>query len=164
MCPSTVVGSTTKDELKGGKILVTISATEKEAITAIQTRAAELIKEKADNTAPGSTTSGHDQKGTHGGGMGMCPVFVPEGASATAANDAKGVVVTITPDAKTKPDEFKQIVDARITKAADWLKDNIKAGGKLNEGGTGGGSGHDGMNRSGKGDGKGAARKAAGEK
>lgn len=164
MCPSTVAGSTTKDELKGGKILVTITATDKDAITAIQTRATELIKEKADNSAPGSTSSGHDQKGTHGGGMGICPVFVPEGATAEAKNDATGVVITITPDKKAKPEEFKQIVDARIEKAAEWLKTNNKPGGKLSEEGTGGGSNHEGMNHSGKGDGKGAERRAMGQK
>ena len=159
MCPSTVLGATTKDELKAGKIIVTISATDKDAIVAIQKRAAELLKEKTDNTAAGSTTSGHDQKGTHGGGMGLCPVFVPEGATATAKDDAKGVVVTITPSAKDKPADFKAIVDARITKSADWVKANIKAGDQGNEGGVGGGKGSDGSNHSGKGDGKGKDRK-----
>jgi hypothetical protein len=158
-CPSTVFGATTKDELKAGKIIVTISATDKEAIATIQKRADELLKDKADNLAPGSTTSHHDQKGTHGGGMGMCPIFVPEGANAVAQHDAKGVVVTITPAASDKPADFKGIVDARITKASEWLKANVK-GGAGNEGGVGPGDGPDSGNHTGKGDGKGKQRHA----
>ncbi len=151
-CPSTVFGSTTKAELKDGKILVTITSDDKDAISAIQKRAEELLKEKAD----GTSGTAHDQKGTHGGGMGMCPVFLGEGGKAAAKNDAKGVVVTITP--KDKPDALKGEIDARITKAADWVKANVKAGDKGTMGGVGGGSGDHGMNHSGQGDGKGLDR------
>ena len=157
MCPSTVLGSTTKATLKDGKILVTVTGADKETIAAIQKRADELLKEKADNLAPGSTSSGHDQKGMHGGGMGMCPVFVPEGASAVAANNASGVVVTITPSKADKPAEFKATVDARITRAAEWVKTNVKAGAG-HEGGVGGANGPEHANHTGKGDGHGKDR------
>lgn len=161
MCPSTVVGSTTKADLKDGKILVTVTGGDKEVIAAVQKRAEGLLKEKADNPAAGSTSSGHDQKGTHGGGLGLCPVYVPEGAAAVAANTATGVVVTITPAKTDKPSDFKAIVDARITKAAEWVKTNVKAGAG-NEGGVGGANGPEHANHTGKGDGKGKERQAAG--
>lgn len=153
-CPSTVLGATTKAELKDGKILVSIAADDKDAVVAIQKRTEALLKEKAD----GGNGSAHDQKGTHGGGMGMCPVYLGEGGTAEAKNDDKGVTVTITP--KDKADILKGEIDSRITKAADWVKENVKAGDKLNMGGVGGGSGNDGMNHSGQGDGKGIERKA----
>ena len=38
--------------------------------------------------------------------MGICPVYVPEGAKARAKHEKNGVVVTITP--KDKPDELKK--------------------------------------------------------
>jgi hypothetical protein len=145
-----VSGSATKAELKDGKILVTITSADKDAILAIQTRAAELVKEKTDGGAPGD---GHDQKGTHGGGMGLCPVHVTGGAKAEVKNEKDGVVVTITP--KEKPELLKTEIDARITKAADWVKANIKEGDKGTQGGVGGGGGDHGMNHSGDGDGMG---------
>lgn len=156
-CPSTVVGSTSKAEVKDGKVLLTISSDDKDAIIAVQKRSTDLLKEKQDG---GGSGAGHDQKGTHGGGMGMCPVFLGKGGTAVAANNDKGVVITITP--KDKPDALKAEIDARITKAADWVKANLKAGDKGTMGGVGGGSGDDGMNHSGQGDGKGIERKAAG--
>ncbi len=149
-CPSTVFGSTTKAELKGGKILVTITSADKDAVVAIQKRSAELVKEKTDGGASGD---GHDQKGTHGGGMGLCPVHVAGGAAAEVKNEADGVVVTITP--KEKPELLKTEIDGRITKAAEWVKANIKEGEQGTQGGVGGGAGEHGMNHSGDGDGKG---------
>lgn len=149
-CPSTVAGSTTKAELKDGKILVTITSADKDAILAIQKRSAELVKEKTDGGSPGDA---HDQKGTHGGGMGLCPVHLSSGAKADVKNEKNGVVVTITP--KEKPELLKTEIDARITKAAEWVKANIKDGEKGTQGGVGGGEGDHGMNHSGDGDGKG---------
>ncbi len=143
-------GSTTKSELKDGKILVTVTSTDKDAILAIQKRSAELVKEKTDGGSPGDA---HDQKGTHGGGMGLCPVHVSGGAKADVKNEKNGVVVTITPT--EKPELLKTEVDARIAKAAEWVKANIKDGEKGTQGGVGGGEGDHGMNHSGDGDGKG---------
>jgi hypothetical protein len=154
-CPSTVFGSTTTAELKDGKILVTITSADKDAVAAIQRRSAELVKEKTDGGAAGD---GHDQKGTHGGGMGLCPVHVTGGAAAEVKNEKEGVVVTITP--KEKPELLKTEIDARITKAAEWVKANIKEGDKGTQGGVGGGAGEHGMNHSGDGDGKGQEDKS----
>jgi len=154
MCPSTVLGATTKAELKGKDIVLTVSSDDKDAIVAIQKRTDELLKEKADGTTGGTA---HDQKGTHGGGTGLCPVYWTEGGKATSKKNAKGVVITITP--KDKPEELKTEIDARVTKAADWVKANLKDGADKNLGGVGGGKGKDGMNRSGSGDGKGMERK-----
>lgn len=155
-CPSTVFTSTTKAELKDGKILVSVTSDDKDAVAAIQKRAEELLKQKAD----GTTGAAHDQKGTHGGAMGLCPIYLAEGGTATAKNEDKGVTVTITP--KDKVDILKGEIDSRILKAADWVKANYKEGDKGSMGGTGGGSANDGMNHSGMGDGKGMERKAAG--
>ena len=74
-CPSTVFGATTKAEVKGKDIVLTITATDKDAIAAIQTRTTALLKEKAD----GGKGSAHDQKGTVGGGKGICPVHFGDG-------------------------------------------------------------------------------------
>ncbi|MBX3159616.1 MAG: hypothetical protein KF773_26840 [Deltaproteobacteria bacterium] len=156
-CPSMVLNSTTTAELKGNDIVVKVTSKDKDAIVAIQKRAEALIKEKGD----GATGGAHDQKGSHGGQRGLCPVFLGEGGKATSKNDADGVAITITP--KDKPDELKKQIDERITKAADWVKANIKDGDKGNQGGVGGGSGDHGANHSGKGDGKGKERKGDGK-
>ena len=153
-CPSTVLGSTTTATVKGKDVVLTISATDKDAIAAIQRRTEELVKEKADDKSAGSA---HDQKGTHGGAMGICPVFYGEGGTAKSKKDGKGVTITITP--KDKPDDLKKEIDARITKAADWVKANVKAGDQGNQGGVGGGKGEHGSDHKGQGDGKGKERK-----
>ncbi|MDB4963908.1 MAG: hypothetical protein JWP01_3907 [Myxococcales bacterium] len=153
-CPSLVAGSTTKAELKDGKILVTVTSDDKDAIAAIQKRSEEVTKEKTDGGAPGTA---HDQKGTHGGGMGICPVHLGDGGTATVKNDKKGVVITITP--KDKAEILKGEIDARITKAAEWVKTNVKEGDKGTSGGVGGGKGEHGSNHSGSGDSKGQERK-----
>jgi len=156
MCPSTVFGATTTSAMKGKTVVVTIESADKDAIAAIQKRTDELLAEK--KKAP--TGSGHDMKGTHGGGQGLCPVYVPEGAKAAAKHEPKGVVVTITP--KDKPDELAKEIDGRIAKAASWVKANVKEGDNKNQGGVGGGKNEDGSNHSGKGDGKGHERKKGG--
>ncbi len=153
-CPSTVLGSTTKAEAKGKTVVVTVTSGDKDAIASIQRRAEELLAEKKDNTAAGA---GHDSKGTHGGASGICPVYVPEGATATSKKEAKGVAITITP--KDKPEDLKKAIDERITKAAEWVKTNVTAGDKANQGGVGGGKGEHGGNHSGQGDSKGVERK-----
>ena len=155
MCPSTVFGATTTSAIKGKAVVVTVESADKDAIAAIQRRADKLVAEK--KAAP---RAAHDQKGTHGGGQGLCPVYVPEGAKATAKHEAKGVVVTIA--SRDKPDELAKEIDGRIAKAADWVKANVKAADQGNQGGVGGGKGDDGSNHSGKGDGKGHERKAGG--
>jgi hypothetical protein len=156
MCPSTVLGATTKAAVKGKAVVLTIASTDKDAIAAIQKRTDELLAEKRD--AP--TGVGHDMKGTHGGSQGLCPVYVPDGSKAAAKRAAHGVVVTITP--KEKPDELAKEIDGRIARSADWVKANVKEGDKGNQGGVGGGNGDDGSNHSGKGDGKGRERKKGG--
>jgi hypothetical protein len=156
-CPSTVFGSTTKAEMKDKTVVVTITSDDKDAIASIQRRADELLAEKKDNATGGG---GHDQKGTHGGGSGLCPVHIAEGATAVATKEAKGVSVTITP--KDKPEDLKTEVDARIVKAAEYVKANVKEGDKGTQGGVGGGKGEHGGNHSGEGDAKGVDRKGAG--
>lgn len=157
-CPSLVAGATTTAELADGKVIVTITSENKDAIAAIQKRTEELLKAKAEGGGGGT---GHDQKGTHGGGMGLCPVHVQEGGKAESKADAKGVVITLTP--KNSPDAYKSEIDSRITKAAEWAKANVPAGDKGTTGGVGGGKGEHGMNHSGEGDGKGTERKADGK-
>jgi hypothetical protein len=156
MCPSTVLGATTRSARKADAVIVTVESRDKDAVAAIQKRTDELLAEKRD--AP--TGVGHDRKGTHGGARGLCPVYVPEGAKAAARRAPRGVVVTITP--KDKPDELATEIDARIAKAAAWIKANVKDGDKQNQGGVGGGKGEDGSNHSGKGDGKGHERRKGG--
>src|SRR5207237_3090435 len=117
MCPSTVFGATTKEAIKGKAVVVTIESTDADAIKAIQRRTDELLAAKRKVATPGMA---HDQRGTHGGGIGLCPVHVPDGATAAAKHEAKGVIVTITP--KDKPDELAKDIDGRIARAADWVK------------------------------------------
>ncbi|MBA3817708.1 MAG: hypothetical protein H0X17_02360 [Deltaproteobacteria bacterium] len=152
-CPSTVFGSTTAAAVKGKDVVLTITSADKDAIKSIQRRTEELLKEKAN----GGTGAGHDQKGTHGGGTGICPVFFGEGGTAKAKNDAKGVTITITP--KVAVADHKAAIDERIAKAAEYVKTNVKAGDAGNSGGVGGGKGEHGGNHSGQGDSKGKERK-----
>ncbi len=154
-CPSTVAGSTTTARLDGGKVVVTISSADKDAIAAIQKRAAEVVKEKADG---GGSGAGHDAKGTYGGGRGLCPVHLGAGGTAVVATTAAGVVVTITPGTDT-PADLDAEIQARVVRAADWVKANIKAGDQGTTGGVGGGKGDHGSDHSGEGDGKGKDRK-----
>jgi len=156
MCPSTVYGSTTKADVKGKDVIVSVTSDDKDAILAIQTRTDEMLKTRAAKKAG----EAHDMKGTHGGTIGLCPIHIPDGAKAAAKHEKNGVQVTITP--KDKPDDLKKEIDARITKAADWVKANIKPGDKANQGGVGGGKANEGMNHSGSGDAKGMERKAGG--
>ena len=154
-CPATVLGATATAAVKGKDVVVTIKATDKDAVKAIQTRTDALVKQiAAPGHEPGTT---HDQKGTHGGSMGLCPIHVPDGGTAKAKHEKDGVVVTITP--KDNVDALKTDIDGRIQKAADWVKANIQPGDKGNMGGVGGGKADEGMNHSGKGDGKGMERK-----
>jgi hypothetical protein len=156
-CPSTVFGSTTKAELKGKDVVVTITSDDKDAIASIQRRSDELLAEKKDNAGGGG---GHDGKGTHGGASGICPVYVPEGATAVVKKDAKGATVTIT--AKDKPEDLKKEIDDRVAKSAEWTKTNVKEGDKGTQGGVGGGKGEHGGNHSGDGDSKGVEHKGSG--
>lgn len=161
-CPSMVLGATTTSALKGKTVIVTIESSDADAIAAIQKRTDDLLADKKAIAADGSaaTGAGHNQKGGHGGGQGLCPVYVPDGATATAKHQPKGVVVTIAP--KDKADALSHEVEARITKASAWVKANIQDASQGNQGGVGGGKGEDGSNHSGKGDGKGHLRKGSG--
>jgi hypothetical protein len=153
-CPSTVARSTTSAAMAGSAVQVTISSDDPEAIAAVQKRADELLAGRMEHHA--DTGTEHKQNGEHGGGMGMCPVYVPEGATATASRVANGVVVSITAQ---DPAALKTEIDGRIQRAADWEKANIPPGDKGTQGALGGGKNDEGMNHSGKGDGKGVERK-----
>jgi len=151
-CPSMVFGAVTKAELKGKDVVLTITSEDKDAVASIQKRAEALAKEK--HEAGGKT---HDQKGTFGGGIGMCPMYAGDGGKMKVKKDAKGVTVTITP--KDKPEELKTGIEERIKKAAEWVDKNIKPGAEGNKGGVGGGKGGDGSTHQGQGDSKGKERK-----
>jgi hypothetical protein len=156
-CPSTVFGSTTTAAVKGKDVVVTITSKDKDGVAAIQKRTDALLKARMEKKDVGTA---HDMRGTHGQTIGLCPVHIPEGATAKGKHQKDGIVVTITP--KDKPDELKTEIDGRITKAADWVKANIQPGDKGNQGGVGGGKADEGMNHSGKGDAKGMERKKDG--
>jgi hypothetical protein len=156
-CPSTVSHSTTTAAIDGSNVLVTISSDDPEAILAIQKRTDELLEGRKEHHS--DVVTAHQQNGEHGGGMGRCPVYIPEGATATSARATNGAVVTI---AATDAQSLKTEIDGRIQRAADWMKANIPAGDKGTQGGTGGGKNDEGMNRSGKGDGLGIERRHGG--
>jgi hypothetical protein len=81
-------------------------------------------------------TPGHDQKGTHGGGIGICPVYVPEGATAKGSPLANGVAIKITP--KGNADELEKDIEGRIARSTEWMKTNNGSGGGKGTGGGGG--------------------------
>jgi hypothetical protein len=153
-CPSTVAHSTTAAAMDGSNVAVTVTSDDHDAIAAIQKRADELLAGRLEHHA--ETESDHKQNGEHGGAGGMCPVYIPEGATATAKHVDNGAVVSI---AAKDPAALKTEIDGRIQRAADWAKANIPAGDKGTGGGVGGGKNNEGMNHSGKGDGKGIERK-----
>jgi hypothetical protein len=140
--------------MDGSNVAVTISSDDPDAIVAVQKRADELLAGRMEHHADADTE--HKQNGEHGGAIGMCPVYIPEGATATATHVAKGVVVSITAKDAVA---LKTEIDGRIQRAADWAKANIPPGDKGTGGGVGGGKANEGMNHSGKGDGKGLERK-----
>lgn len=148
-CPSMVVGSTTVAAADAAAVTLTISATDADAIGSIQRRTAELLEDKA--PAAGSA---HDQKGSYGGSMGLCPVVT--GATAKMEKTDKGVTVILTPAADSTVEKLKATVDERIKLSADYVAANIKPGEDVGNGAAlGGGKGDHGSNHSGKGDGKG---------
>ena len=153
-CPSTVARSATSAAMDGSNVAVTITSDDHDAIVAVQKRTDELLAGRTEHHT--DTGTDHKQNGEHGGAIGMCPVYIPEGATATAKHLDNGVVVSITAkDAAA----LKTEIDGRIQRAADWAKANIPAGDKGTGGGVGGGKNDEGMNHSGKGDGKGIERK-----
>lgn len=161
-CPSTVVGAKTTAAIKGSDVVLTVTSDDKDAVTAIQRRTEALLKEKADGaTGPAGA---HDQKGTHGGGQGLCPVYVGDGGTAKATNDATGVTIAITPKAGAADatEMLKKTIDERIAKAAAFVDSNFKGGDAGTQGGVGGGRGEHGGNHSGSGDGKGKDRHGTG--
>ncbi|MEO8846065.1 MAG: hypothetical protein ABI591_12440 [Kofleriaceae bacterium] len=152
-CPSTVARSATSVALDGSNVAVTITSDDPDAIVAVQKRTDDLLAVHLEHHT--DTGTEHQRNGEHGGAIGMCPVYIPEGATATGKHLTNGVVVAI---AAKDAAALKTEIDARIQRAADWAKTNIPAGDK-NQGGVGGGKNNEGMNHSGKGDGKGLERK-----
>jgi hypothetical protein len=157
-CPSTVALSATSVGMEGSNVLVTITSDDKGAVDAIQKRTDELLDGRKGHKADAAGTQ-HMHNGEHGGGIGLCPVYIPDTATATSSHLANGVTITITsPDASA----LKTEIDARIQRAADWVKANVPPGVQGTQGAVGGGKNNEGMNHSGLGDGKGLERKANG--
>lgn len=156
-CPSTVLTANTVAEVKDGKVVLTITAADDDAVAGIQKRTEALLSQKAAGPSAGA---GHDQKRTHGGSAGLCPVYLGEGGTATWKPSEQGVVIEITP--KGDPAVLEAEIDARIAKATEWVNENIKDGPKGNSGGIGGGAGKHGSNHSGQGDSKGDERRGDG--
>jgi hypothetical protein len=148
-----VFGAVTKAEVKGKDVVLTITSEDKDAVASIQRRTETLLTEKKDAATGGP----HDQKGSHGGAGGLCPVHVTEGSVAKSKKDAKGVTITITP--KEKAEELKTMIDERIQKASEWTAKNIQPGAEGNKGAVGGGKGEHGGTHKGAGDSKGKERK-----
>jgi hypothetical protein len=137
-CPSMVRGATTTAKLDGKSVVVTITSDDKAAMAKIQARADQLLADKAKLGSNAPPAAAHEQNGIHGGGIGICPVYVPEGATAKSAKVGNGVAVTITP--KSGADALDKDIEQRITRAADWVKSHHDDDG--GGGGTGGGGGN----------------------
>jgi hypothetical protein len=156
-CPSMVAGATTVASADASAVTLTVSASDADAISSIQRRSTELLAEKQDPAAGGT----HDQKGTYGGSLGLCPV-VTKGATVAMTKTEKGVAMTLTPIAGTTVQQLKTLVDERIKLSVDYVAANIKPGEDIGNGGAvGGGKGDHGSNHTGKGDGKGKDAEAA---
>lgn len=151
-CPSMVSGVATVATADATSVTVTVTASDPDAIASIQKRSEELLAEKADPAVGGE----HNQKGTYGGSMGLCPVGT-NGATAKMEKTDKGVTIVLTPVAGTTVAELKAKVDERVKAAAEYVAANIKppTGEEGNGAAVGGGKGDHGSNHSGKGDGKG---------
>lgn len=152
-CPSMVAGVTTAATADATSVKVTVMASDADAIASVQKRSEELLSEKEDPAAGGT----HNQKGTYGGGLGLCPVGT-NGATAKLEKTDKGVIITLTPADGTSVADLKAKVDERIKAAAEYVAANIKPAATEdvgNGGAVGGGKGDHGSNHSGKGDGTG---------
>jgi hypothetical protein len=140
-CPSMVRGAVTTAKLDGKSVIVTITSDDPKTATKIQTRAETLLADKATAKLAGDLpTPAHAQNGTHGGGIGICPVHVPDGATAKRTTIANGVAIKITP--KSGVETLEKDVEARIGRAADWLKANPNGDGDGEGDGNGGGGGN----------------------
>jgi hypothetical protein len=150
-CPSMVAGVSTTASADEKAVTVTVTAADADAIASIQKRSEELLAEKVDPAAGGQ----HNQKGTYGGSMGLCPVGT-NGATAKMEKTAKGVTIVLTPTEGTVA-ELKAKVDERIKASAEFVAANIKpaTADEGNGGAVGGGKGDHGSNHSGEGNGKG---------
>jgi hypothetical protein len=151
-CPSMVAGVTTTASADATAVTVAVTANDADAIASIQKRSEELLEEKADPAAGGE----HNQKGTYGGALGLCPVGT-NGATAKMEKTAKGVTIVLTPAAGTTVAELKAKVEERIKASAEFVAANIKpaTADEGNGGAVGGGKGDHGSNHSGEGNGKG---------
>ncbi len=153
-CPSTVADSKTEltEATPEGRITLAISSDDAKAVATIRSRTKHLV-EVQDAT---DAKIEHTGAGTGGGGIGLCPV-VTQGTKVSFTEGDKGVTVTLEPSSPEVGAKLKAEVEARIAKSADWLAKNVKdaADPKGTIGGTGGGTGKHGANRSGKGDGSG---------
>ena len=124
-----VRGAVTTAKLDGKSVVVTITSDDQKAASKIQMRADKLLADKATAKLAGDLpTPVHAQNGTHGGGIGICPVHVPEGATAKRTTIANGVSIKITP--KSGAEGLEKDVEARIARAADWLKSNPNGDGE----------------------------------
>ncbi|HEY1818220.1 MAG TPA: hypothetical protein VGG74_38015 [Kofleriaceae bacterium] len=143
-CPSMVRGASTTSKLDGKSVVVTITSDDQVVASKIQARTEKLLKDKAVAKLAGDApTFGHAQNGTHGGGIGICPVHVPEGANAKSTTLANGVEIKITP--KSGVEALAKDIEARIARAAEWRKNNPTGDGD----GTGSGGGNGNGNGSG---------------
>jgi hypothetical protein len=148
-CPSMVRGATTTAKLEGKSVVVRITSDDQVVASKIQARADKLLKDKAVAKLAGEeATPGHAQNGTHGGGIGICPVHVPDGATAKSETIANGVAIKITP--KAGAEALERDIEERIARAVDWVKNNPAGDGDGagdgggNGGGAGSGNGHHG--------------------
>lgn len=158
-CPSAVAGATTAivpvapdDKDNAGKLVLSITAKEAEAITTIRKRVAHLVEVQG---APDAEVK-HTGDGTGGAAMGKCPVVTSKDAKITASDIDGGSKVVIEPSGALTIDALKADVENRIKTLGDYaataIKPTDKSGGG---GGVGGGKGDHGGNHSGDGDGKG---------
>ncbi|MBP6629587.1 MAG: hypothetical protein KBG28_22735 [Kofleriaceae bacterium] len=152
-CPSLVATATAqvgKHKDAADRALVTITATDKNAITTVQARAAAWASQKrADSGAPG-----HNGLGSQGGEDGLCVLGVPGVSVDKVETTATGVAVHVKFADATKATELLAALNQRAADGAAWVAANLKpeVGG---QGGTGDGGGDHGRNHTGKGDARG---------
>jgi hypothetical protein len=168
-CPNLVATATTKaapDDAATKKanraiVVMTISATDKNAVVSIQERTKALAERKV---APGAQ---HDSKGSMGGDEGLCAALTPHFEIVATKDTPEGVEIQLALDKETdetpatKATVLASLQD-RITKGTEWMAANVKTepGGQA---GTGDGGGKHGRDHSGQGDMKGKEAGSGGD-
>lgn len=155
-CPSSLPDTNTVISVEDGKLIVAIEGKDGGAINLVKQKAGahkHIPPNKAEKVE-------HSAKGTGGGGLGLCPMLMPD-TTAEVEETERGVKVTLTPTDPAKLDELKASADKRLADLMKMFRQKKKPDDSLGHGSGGGAGGGGGFGGGGS---KGEASKHKDEK